>query len=77
MSIAILAVLASAAVAAPPSARTEPPRAHGVVLASATARVRIVRPAILRQAEGWRDPDPEAPRPQIIRREGTVSIEFE
>lgn len=73
MTIAALLALATAAVSA------EPGRAptRGVDLASAQVRAEVLRPAIVRQADGLQDAGPEAPRPQVSRREGTVLIEFE
>lgn len=73
MSIVALMVLASAAIPAEPE-RTP---ARGVELVSAQVRAEVLRPAIVRQGEGLQEAEPEAPRPQIKRRERTVLIEFE
>jgi hypothetical protein len=73
MSIVAFMALVSAAVPAEPE-RTP---SRGVELASAQVRAVILRPAIVRQDEGLQDTGPEAPRPQVSRRQGTVLIEFE
>ena len=73
MSIAALLALASAAVSAEPGRAP----ARGVELASAQVTAEVLRPVIVRQDGGLQDAGPEAPRPQVSRRERTVLIEFE
>jgi hypothetical protein len=71
MSFAALLLAAAVSSAAPP-----PGTGTGVELASARVAVVILTPAIVRQG-GGPEIDPNAPAPQIRRRDGTVLVEFQ
>lgn len=49
----------------------------GVELASAQARVEILRSVLVRQDGGVQDRGADTPRPHVNRRGGTTLIEFE
>ena len=73
MSIAALLALASTAISAEPGRAP----ARGVELATAQVRAEVLRPAIVHQDKGLEDAGPDAPRPHVSRREGTVLLEIE
>jgi hypothetical protein len=59
------------------SATVTPTSVPGVELASAQARVEILRSVIVRQVGGLQDRGADTPRTHVNRRGGTTLIEFE
>ena len=80
MSLAILLFAAAAAAQSVPAgtgAETSGGRGQGAQVESARVTAQILRPAVLKDGAIAATDRGEAPRPQMLRREGRITYEFE